>query len=156
MAVRRKKTELSFIAALKDLCVEKEISPDVMFEAVESALKVAYKKNFNQDDNVEIIIDRKDGSFHVYSLKSVVETVEDPVIEISLEEAEKISPGCPIDDVVEIEVTPKDFGRIAAQAAKQIVVQKLREAERGVIYDEFTNRDSDLVRGKVVRIETKI
>ena len=150
---RRKKPELNFLDALKDLCAEKEIAPEVLFEAVESALKVAYKKNFNQDDNVEITIDHDDGSFHVYSLKSVVETVEDPVIEISLEDAEKISPGCAIDDVVEIEVTPKDFGRIAAQAAKQIVVQKLREAERGVIYDEFTNRESDLIRGKIVRVE---
>lgn len=153
MAGRRKKPELSLIDALKDLCVEKELSPDVLFEAVESALKAAYKKNFNQDDNVEISIDRDDGSYHVYSLKSVVETVEDPIIEISLADAQEISPGCEVDDVVEIEVTPKDFGRIAAQAAKQIVVQKLREAERGVIYDEFTNRESDLVRGKVVRIE---
>ena len=154
MAGRRKKEELSLIGALKDLCAEKEIAPEVMFEAVESALKVAYKKNFNQSDaEVEISIDREDGTFHVYALKSVVEVVTDPVIEISLEDAEKISPGCEIDDVVEIEVTPKNFGRIAAQAAKQIVVQKLREAERVVIYDEFTNRDSDLVRGKVIRIE---
>lgn len=153
MAVRRKKPELNLMDALKDLCAEKEIKPEVLFEAVESALKVAYKKNFNQDDNVEITIDQDNGSFHVYSLKSVVENVTDPIIEISLEEAQKISPGCDIDDVIEIEVTPKDFGRIAAQAAKQSVVQKLREAERGVIYDEFTNRDSDLVRGKVVRIE---
>ena len=153
MAGRRKKQEPSLIDALKDLCAEKEITPDVLFEAVESALKAAYKKNFNQDDNVEITIDREDGSFHVYALKSVVADVNDPVTEISKADAEKISPGCDIDDVVEIEVTPKDFGRIAAQAAKQIVVQKLREAERGVIYDEFTNRESDLVRGKVVRVE---
>lgn len=153
MAGRRKKQEPSLIDALKDLCAEKEIAPEVLFEAVESALKAAYKKNFNQDDNVEIMIDRDDGSFHVYSLKSVVETVTDPVIEISLEDAQAISPGSDIDDVVEIEVTPKDFGRIAAQAAKQIVVQKLREAERGVIYDEFTNRESDLIRGKIVRME---
>lgn len=153
MAGRRKKPELSLIDAIKDVCAEKELSPDVMFEAVEYALKAAYKKNFNQDDNVEITIDREDGSYHVYSLKSVVEQVEDPVIEISLEDARKINPECEIDDVIEIEVTPKDFGRIAAQSAKQIVVQKLREAERGVIYDEFTNRESDLVRGKVVRIE---
>ncbi|MBQ6006001.1 MAG: transcription termination/antitermination protein NusA [Selenomonadaceae bacterium] len=144
---------MKLIDAIKDLCVEKDISPDVMFEAVESALKVAYKKNFNQDDNVEISLNHEDGTFHVYALKSVVETVENPVIEISKSDAEKISPGCDIDDVIEIEVTPKNFGRIAAQAAKQLVVQKLREAERGVIYDEFTNRDSDLVRGKVVRIE---
>ena len=153
MAGRRKKPELSLIDALKDLCAEKELAPEVLFEAVESALKVAYRKNFNQDDNVEITIDREDGSYHVYSLKKVVEVVEDPITEISKEDAFKINPSCEIDDVVEIEVTPKDFGRIAAQAAKQIVVQKLREAERGVIYDEFTNRDSDLVRGKIVRIE---
>ena len=153
MAGRRKNPELSLIDALKDLCVEKEISPEVMFDAVESALKVAYRKNFNQDDNVEVVLDREDGSFHVYSLKSVVEEVSDPVIEISKEDAEKITPGCEIDDVIEIEVTPKNFGRIAAQAAKQLVVQKLREAERGVIYDEFTNRESDLVRGKIVRVE---
>ena len=153
MAGRRKKPEPTLIDAIKDLCAEKDIAPDVMFEAVESALKAAYKKNFNQDDNVEITIDHTDGSFHVYSLKSVVETVEDPIIEISKEDAEAISPGCEIDDVVEIEVTPKNFGRIAAQSAKQIVMQKLREAERGVIYDEFTNRESDLVRGKVLRIE---
>lgn len=153
MAGRRKKQEPSLIDAIKDLCAEKDLSPDVMFEAVESALKAAYKKNFNQDDNVEVSIDREDGSFHVYSLKSVVETVEDPVIEISKEDASAINPDCEIDDVIEIEVTPKNFGRIAAQAAKQIVVQKLREAERGVIYDEFTNRESDLVRGKVLRIE---
>lgn len=153
MAGRRKTPELSLIDVINDICAEKEIAPDVMFDAVESALKTAYKKNFNQDDNVEVIIDREDGSFHVYSLKSVVEEVSDPVIEISKEDAEKISPGCELDDVIEIEVTPKNFGRIAAQAAKQSVVQKLRDAERVVIYDEFTNRDSDLVRGRIIRVE---
>ena len=153
MAGRRKKQEPNLIDALADLCAEKEIEPDVLFDAIESALKFAYKKNFNKDDNVEVEINRDDGSFHVFALKSVVETVEDPVIEISKAEAEKISPGCEIDDVVEIEVTPKNFGRIAAQAAKQFVVQKLREAERGVIYDEFSNRDSDIVKGRVLRVE---
>lgn len=153
MAGRRKKPELSLIDVINDICAEKEIAPDVMFDAVESALKTAYKKNFNQDDNVEVVIDREDGSFHVYSLKSVVEEVSDPVIEISKADAEKINPDCDLDDVIEIEVTPKNFGRIAAQAAKQSVVQKLREAERVVIYDEFTNRDSDLVRGKITRVE---
>ena len=153
MAGRRKTPELSLIDVINDICAEKEIAPDVMFDAVESALKTAYKKNFNQDDNVEVVIDRDDGSFHVYSLKSVVEEVSDPVIEISKADAEKISPGCDLDDVIEIEVTPKNFGRIAAQAAKQSVVQKLRDAERVVIYDEFTNRDSDLVRGRITRIE---
>ena len=154
MAVRRKKPELSLIDAIKDLCVEKDIAPKVMFEAVESALKVAYKKNFNQDEeSFEVKVDEESGSFHVYSLKIPVDVVEDPETEISMEEVEKNNYGVSEDGLVRIEVTPKDFGRIAAQAAKQLVVQKLREAERGVIYDEFTNRESDLVKGKVVRIE---
>ena len=157
MAVRRNKQEkLSLIDALKDLCAEKEIAPEVLFKAVEDALKVAYKKNFNHqdDDTFEVVIDRETGNFHVYALKIPVDTVEDPETEISEEDIEKNGYFINEEDgMVRIEVTPKNFGRIAAQAAKQLVVQKLREAERGVIYDEFTNRDSDLVKGKIVRIE---
>ena len=154
MAGRRKKQELSLIEALKDLCAEKDIAPEVLFTAVEDALKVAYKKNFNQDDDsFKVEIDRLDGSYHVYSLKVVVDEVEDSDTEISEEEVANL-PNAKIEDgLAYIEVTPKDFGRIAAQAAKQSVLQKLREAERNVIYDEFTNRDSDLVKGKVVRVE---
>ena len=154
MAVRRKKQELSLIDALKDLCAEKDIAPEVLFAAVEDALKVAYKKNFNQDDDsFKVEIDRNDGSYHVYSLKIVVEEVEDPETEISEEEVANLPNARVEDGLAYIEVTPKNFGRIAAQAAKQSVLQKLRDAERNVIYDEFTNRDSDIVKGKVVRIE---
>lgn len=154
MAGRRKKQELSLIDALKDLCAEKDIAPEVLFTAVEDALKVAYKKNFNQDDDsFKVEIDRNDGSYHVYSLKVVVDEVEDPDTEISEEDAANL-PNAKIEDgLAYIEVTPKNFGRIAAQAAKQSVLQKLRDAERNVIYDEFTNRDSDLVKGKIVRAE---
>lgn len=155
MAGRRKKPELSLMDALNDLCTEKEIAPEVMFDAVKAALKAAYKKNFNKDeDSFEVDINSESGTFHVYSLKIPVDVVEDPETEISMEDVEKNNYSISEEDgLVRIEVTPKDFGRIAAQTAKQIVVQKLREAERIVIYDEFTNRDSDLVRGKVVRIE---
>ena len=157
MAGRRNKKEApSLIDALKDLCAEKEISEDVLFEAVESALKVAYKKNFNHqdDDTFEVVVNRNTGNFHVYALKLPVEIVEDPEIEISEEDVKKNGYHVNEEDgMARIEVTPKNFGRIAAQAAKQIVVQKLREAERVVIYDEFTNRDSDLVKGKVLRVE---
>lgn len=163
MAVRKKKQELSLIDALKDLCTEKDIAPEVLFEAVEDALKVAYKKNFSKDndkknsnpddDSFKVEIDRTDGSYHVYSLKIIVDEVTDPDTEISEEEVATL-PNVKVEDgLAYIEVTPKDFGRIAAQAAKQFVVQKLRDAERNVIYDEFTNRDSDLVKGKVVRVE---
>ncbi len=155
MAVKRNKTEsLTLIGALKDLCAEKEISEEVLFEAVEEALKVAYKKNFNQDDDsFEIEINRDDGSFHVYALKIPVDVVNDSKTEISEDELEEKGYDINDDGLAKIEVTPKDFGRIAAQAAKQIVVQKLREAERGVIYDEFTKRESDLIKGRVLRIE---
>ena len=154
MAGRRKKQELSLIDALKDLCAEKDIEPEVLFTAVEDALKVAYKKNFNlDDDSFKVEIDRNDGSYHVYSLKVVVDEVKDPDTEISEEDAANL-PNVKVEDgLAYIEVTPKDFGRIAAQAAKQSVLQKLRDAERNVIYDEFTNRDSDLIKGRVVRIE---
>lgn len=154
MAGRRKKQELSLIDALKDLCVEKDIEPEVLFKAVEDALKVAYKKNFNQeDDTFEVEVDRTDGSYHVYSLKVVVDEVTDPDTEISEEDVANMPNARVEDGLAHIEVTPKDFGRIAAQAAKQSVLQKLRDAERNVIYDEFTNRDSDLVMGRVVRME---
>ena len=157
MAGRRKKQELSLIDALADLCAEKDIAPEVLFAAVEDALKIAYKKNFNKnfnqdDDTFKVEIDREDGSYHVYSLKVVVDEVEDPETEITEEDAEKLNAKIE-DGLAYIEVTPKDFGRIAAQAAKQSVLQKLREAERNVIYDEFTNRESDLVKGKIVREE---
>ena len=154
MAGRRKKQELSLIDALKDLCVEKDIELEVLFKTVEDALKVAYKKNFNQeDDTFEVEVDRTDGSYHVYSLKVVVDEVTDPDTEISEEDVANLPNARVEDGLAHIEVTPKDFGRIAAQAAKQSVLQKLRDAERNVIYDEFTNRDSDLVRGRVVRME---
>lgn len=157
MAGRRNKQEkLNLIDALKDLCAEKDIKEEVLFEAVESALKVAYKKNFNHqdEDSFEVVVNRETGSFHVYALKIPVETVEDPETEVSEEDIENNGYIVSEEDgMARIEVTPKNFGRIAAQAAKQLVVQKLREAERGVIYDEFTNRDSDLVKGRVVRIE---
>ena len=155
MAGRRKKQEPNLLDALEDLCVEKNIAPDILIKAVEDALKAAYKKNFNQDeDSFEVELDGDNGNFHVYVLKIPVDTVEDPETEISMEDVEKNH--YIIDDedgLVRIEVTPKNFGRIAAQTAKQIVVQKLREAERGVIYDEFSNRDNDLIKGKVLRVE---
>ena len=155
MAGRRKKQEPSLIDALTDLCAEKDIERDVLVKAVEDALKAAYKKNFNKDeDSFEVELDDTQGTFHVYILKIPVDVVEDPETEISFEDVEKN--GYEVNDedgLVRIEVTPKNFGRIAAQTAKQIVVQKLREAERVVIYDEFSNRESDLVKGRVLRIE---
>lgn len=153
--INKKNTQesVNFLEALKALCVERDVTPEIMFDAIESALVVAYKKNFDTAQNVEVNIDRANGTYHVYALKEVVEEVSDKVKEISLPEAQTMYPNTEIGDVIRIEVTPKNFGRIAAQAAKQFVVQKVREVERGMLYDEFSGKENDIVSGTVVRIE---
>jgi len=141
-----------FIAALNQLEKEKGIEKEVLIEAIESALISAYKKHFDEE-NVKVTVSRDSGEASVYSLRTVVKEVEDGTHEISPEEASKINPAFELGDIVEVEVTPKTFGRIAAQTAKQVVVQRIREAERGVIYDEYANREGDIVNGVVRRRE---
>ncbi len=146
---------MEFIEAIHELEKEKGISAEVLFEAIEAALISAYKKNFSSLQNVRIQIDRLTGEIKVYARKNVSETVEDPRSQISIEEAQKIDPNYTLEDIVEFEVTPREFGRIAAQAAKQVVVQRIREAERGMIYDEYINREADIVTGVVQRYEQR-
>lgn len=141
------------LEALEALCEEKGISPDVIFEALEAALVSAYKKNFNSLQNVAVNIDRTKGKVVVMAQKKVVEEVYDDQEEISLEDARKISGTYQYGDTVNIEVTPKNFGRIAATTAKQVVTQRIREAERGIIYSEYTDKTNDIVTGVVDRIE---
>ena len=144
-----------FLEALKDLEKEKGIAVDVILEAIEAALLSAYKRNFGSLQNARVHIDRDTGDYKVYSQRTVVEEVEDDRVEISLEEAQKIDPRFNLEDVVENEVTPRNFGRIAAQTAKQVVVQRIREAERNIIFEEFSNREGDILTGIVQRIENK-
>ena len=144
-----------FINAIDDLVKEKGISKDVLIEAIESALVSAYKKNYGTSQNVRVDIDRKTGDVDVLMRRDVVEEVEDEFTEISLQEALEIDPRYQVGDVVEYQVTPKDFGRIAAQTAKQVVVQRIREAERGMIFDNYINRQGDLVTGVVQRISNE-
>ena len=139
-----------FLQALKEVGAEKGIAPEILFEAVEAALVSAYKRNFNTASNVTVSLDRSTGEFHVYAQKKVVENVGNPVTEISLADAGE---GYVEGDIVDVEVTPANFGRIAAQTAKQVVVQRIREAERGIIYEEYSNRASDILTGIVQRIE---
>ena len=157
MAVKKNVPEtVNFLDALKALCIERDVSEEMMFDAIEKALETAYKKNFDSAQNVEVNLDRETGAYHVYALKTVIEDELipiDPITEISLSQAKKIDPSYEIDDVVKIEVTPRNFGRIAAQAAKQFVVQRIREVERGMLYDEFSGKENDIVSGTVVRIE---
>jgi N utilization substance protein A len=141
--------------ALHELCHEKNITPDVLFDAIEAALITAYKRNFGSAQNVRVMLDRETGKYHVYAIKNVVDEVEDEITEISLAMARSINADYEVGDTVEIEVTPADFGRVAAQTAKQVVVQRIREAERGIIYDEFSNRESDILTGIVQRTEMR-
>ncbi len=144
-----------FLEALKDLEREKGISANVLLEAIEAALLSAYKRNFGSLQNAKVLIDRETGDCKVYAQRIVVEEVQDSRLEISLSEARAIDPLYNLNDVVETEVTPRNFGRIAAQTAKQVVVQRIREAERNIIYEQFANREGDIISGVVQRIEQK-
>lgn len=140
-----------FIEAIGELEAERKISKDMLFEAIESALVSAYKKNYGTNQNVSVDIDKITGDINVYMSMDVVEEVEDDNSQISIEEAQEIDPAYEVGDVVEYMVTPKDFGRIAAQTAKQVVVQRIREAERNVVYDKFADRAGEVVTGVVER-----
>lgn len=146
-------TEL--LDALLVLESEKGISKDIIIDAIEAALISAYKRNFNQAQNVRVSFNPEVGTIQVLARKDVVDNVFDPRLEISVEEARQINPNYQNGDVLEIEVTPKDFGRIAAQTAKQVVTQRVREAERGVIYSEFSDREEDIMVGIVQRQDAR-
>ena len=142
-----------FLQTLKELAYEKGIDEELLFKTIEAALISAYKRNFSSKENVRISLSRETGAFHVFAIKTVVEEAENDIEQISLAQARAISPDYAVGDVVEIEVTPANFGRIAAQTAKQVVMQRLREAERGIVYKEYENRSADIVTGIVQRVE---
>jgi len=141
--------------ALNALEEQKGISRDVLIEAIEAALVTAYKRNFNQAQNVRVDLNLDKGSIRVFSRKDVVEEVEDDRLQISEEDAKAINPAYQLEDVVEQEVTPRNFGRIAAQTAKQVVTQRVREAERGLIYEQYVDREDDIVTGVVERLDAR-
>ncbi|WP_077300135.1 transcription termination factor NusA [Virgibacillus pantothenticus] len=141
--------------AIDYLAREKGIDKEILLEALEAALISAYKKNFKSATNVRVELNEETGKMAVFSRKNVVEEVEDHQQEISIQEAKEINPNYEIDDVVEVEVTPKDFGRIAAQAAKQVVTQRVREAERGVIFSEYSDREDDVMTGIIQRKDAR-
>lgn len=144
-----------FIEALIQLEKEKGISKDILIDAIEAALISGYKRNFHSAQNVRVDINRTTGVVKVLARKNVVDETVDPRLEISLEAARQINPNYQLGDIVELEVTPKDFGRIAAQTAKQVVTQRIREAERGIIYEAFIDREDDIVTGIVQRQDAR-
>ena len=144
------------ILALEELEKEKGIKKEYLLESIESALVTAYKRNFDSLENVKVVMDKTTGATYVYSVKDIVEYANDPVQEISLEEARKINKSLQLGDTVEIEIVPKNFGRIAAQTAKQVIVQKIREAEREVIYTEYSDKKGEIVSGPIQKAERGI
>ena len=141
-----------FLDALTELEREKNISKEDIITAIEDAVELAYKKNYGNYPNVRVLVDREDGEVLVLMSKEVVEEVEDDMMEVSLEEARSYDERYEVGDVIEYQVDPKDFGRIAAQTAKQVVVQRIREAERRNSYDEFVNKQGEIITAKIERI----
>lgn len=142
-----------FMEALSDLEHDKGIKKDILLEAIETALISAYKRHFGTDQNARVEIDGDTGEIKVFAIKNVVDEVEDGETEISVADARAINEKYEAGDVLETEVTPRDFGRIAAQTAKQVVVQRIREAERGIIYDQYSEKENEVLTAIVHRIE---
>jgi len=137
--------------ALDTLEAEKGVSKSIVIEALESALISAYKRNYGQSQNVEVDFDENEGDIHVFAVKEVTDEVMDSQLEISLKDATEINTAYEVGDEIRFEVTPKDFGRIAAQTAKQVILQRVREAERSIIYEEFSAYENEIMQGVVER-----
>jgi len=155
----KKNGKSEIIDALKQVAKEKDISEELLFSAIEEALKAAYKKNLNKNEvaatNLSVIMDRQTGVAKVYARKLIVPEVEDLGSQISLEDALKLRPDYQMGDIAEVDVTPNGFLRVAAQTAKQVIMQRIREAERGKIYDEYIEKESEILTAIVQRVEPK-
>lgn len=143
------------VEAFATLEKEKGIKQEVIVDAIKAALVAAYKKNYNQAQNVEVVFDEKKGNFKVNAIKTVVDEVQDSRLEVSLKDALEINRAYEVGDEIRFEVTPKDFGRLAAQTAKQVIMQRLREAERSHIIDEYSQYEDELVTGTVERRDNR-
>ncbi len=143
---------MEFIEAIESLEKERKIPKKVLIEAIESALVSAYKKNYGSSQNVRVDIDQETGDINVFMRLDVVKEITDEQTQLTVDEAREIDFRYQVGDIVEYQVTPKDFGRIAAQTAKQVVIQRIREAERGLIFDDFSTKQGELVTGVVERI----
>ena len=144
------------ILALEELEKEKGIKKEELLESIRTALITAYKRNFDALENVDVKIDEQTGETHVYSIKEVMERANDDALEISLEEARKINNQLNLGDNVAVEIVPRDFGRIAAQTAKQVIIQKLRETERNMVFNEYNERKGEIVSGLIQKADKHI
>ena len=148
------------IEAIHLLAKEKEIDEERLFQMIEDALKAAFRKNSPRNEAIPTMIDvhmnRDDGSISVFAKKNIVEEVEMPTNQITLADAQKINPTYKMGDIAEVDVTPKGFLRVAAQTAKQVIIQSIREVERGKIYEEYSDKENEILTGIVKRIEPHV
>lgn len=148
--------QTQFLAAINQICDEKNIPKDSVMETIKAALKTAYRKDFgNKDQEVEVELDDKSGLATVYQILNVVKKVEDENLEISLEEAKKYDKKAEVGDTIRIDVTPAEYGRIAAQSAKQVIIQRIQEAERDMMYEIFKDRENEMINAVVHRVDGK-
>ena len=145
-----------FFAAIAQIEKEKGIKPGYMMEKISQALLSAYRRDHEGvGDNLSIETDEEKGTVRMFLKKDVVETVDNPGTEISLEEARLSLPRAELGDVIRMEIKPKNFGRIAAQTARQVIIQGIREAEQGMVYDEFTSKEHEILTGIITRIDPR-
>lgn len=142
------------IIAMDELEKEKGIKKEYMLESIETALVTAYKRNYDSNaENVKVVMNAENGEIHVYAEKEVVENVEDDKLQINLNDAKKINKSLVVGDIAQIEIIPRNFGRIAAQTAKQVIIQKIREASRNVLFEEFSERKGEIVSGIIQKAD---
>lgn len=146
--------QTQFLAAINQLCIEKNLPQEMVMDTVKAALRAAYRKDYgNREQNIEVELNDKNNSATIYLVKTVVKKVEDEDLEISMKEALKYKKKVKVGDIIKIDVTPMEYGRIAAQSAKQVIIQRLQEAERDMMYETFKNRENELLSALVHRVE---
>ncbi|MDD7044782.1 MAG: transcription termination factor NusA [Peptoniphilaceae bacterium] len=140
-----------FMLALDQLCKEKGLDKEVVLDALQKALIKSYQKNYENEENVDVVIDEESGQIQIFALKEVVELVDDDISQISLKDALEIDPSYKLGDTVRIELAPKNFGRVAAQTARNIVIQKIRDAQRDRLYGDYIERSNEMITGSIQR-----
>lgn len=148
-------TKSELVAAIRALTSERDLPEEIVIDAVQNALAVTYKRQYGQVPEVRVELDTETGEFHVYAEKTVVIEVQDEAAQVSLKDAQELPGGPGLNEIVEVEVTPPNFGRIAAQTAKQTIVQRIQEAERDIVYEEFADREGEILNGMVERVEPR-
>lgn len=142
-----------FMLALDELCKDKNVEKDVILDALEKALVKSYQKNYDNQENVDVVIDNETGEIGVFALKDVVEQVEDPINQISLKDAKDVDSSLAVGDTARIKLVPKNFGRVAAQTARNIVIQKIRDAQRESLFGDYLDRENELITGSIQRVD---